>query len=231
MPVVNEHTMVGLPLNGRDWASLADLQPGVAEVRTQSVLSISNQRANRGVGNQITASGARPQMNNYRLDGISINDYSNGGPSGVVGTNLGVDAIDQFSVITGLATSDYGKTAGGIVNAVTRTGTNQFHGDAYEFFRNSWLDARNAFDSPTGVAPLRRNQYGASAGGPIVRNRTFFFGDYEGMRWFNSVNTNSTVPSPDARAGLICAGTGCSSHYADYGSDRTGSLHCFLSSA
>jgi hypothetical protein len=212
MPVVNEKTVVNLPLNGRDWAALADLQPGVDAVRTQSVLSISNQRANRGVGNQITASGARPQMNNYRLDGISINDYSNGGPSGVVGTNLGVDAIQEFSVITGLATSDYGKTAGGIVNAVTRTGANQFHGDVYEFLRNSWFDARNPFDSPTRVAPLRRNQYGASAGGPIVRDHTFFFADYEGMRWFNSVNTSNIVPSPDARAGLICAGTGCTSH-------------------
>ena len=212
MPVVNEKTVVGLPLNGRDWASLATLQPGVAAVRTQSVLSISNQRANRGVGNQITASGARPQMNNYRLDGVSINDYSNGGPSGVVGTNLGVDAIQEFSVITGLATADYGKTAGGIVNAVTRTGTNQFHGDLYEFLRNSWFDARNSFDSPTGIAPLRRNQFGASAGGPVVHDHTFVFGDYEGMRWFNSVNTSSILPSPDARAGLICAGTGCTSH-------------------
>jgi hypothetical protein len=151
-------------------------------------------------------------MNNYRMDGISINDYSNGGPSGVVGTNLGVDAIQEFSVITGLATADYGKTAGGIINAVTRTGTNRFHGDVYEFFRNSALDARNPFDSVTRVAPLRRNQYGGSAGGPIARDRTFIFGDYEGMRWFNSVNTNSTVPSPDARAGNLCSGTGCTSH-------------------
>ena len=215
MPVVNDKTMVGLPLNGRDWASLASLQPGVAVVRTQSVLSISNQRANRGVGNQITASGARPQMNNYRLDGISINDYSNGGPSGVVGTNLGVDAVQEFSVVTGLATADYGKTAGGIVNAVTRTGTNAFHGDLYEFFRNSALDARNPFDSPKRVAPLRRNQFGASAGGPIVRDRSFIFGDYEGMRWFNSVNTSSVVPSPDARAGNMCVASGgnpCASH-------------------
>jgi hypothetical protein len=211
-PVVTEQTIVQLPLNGRDWASLAVLQPGVATVRTQSVLSISNQRANRGVGNQITASGARPQMNNYRLDGISINDYSNGGPSGVVGTNLGVDAVQEFSVVTGNATADYGKTAGGIVNAVTRSGTNTFHGDLYEFFRNSALDARNPFDAPGQIAPLRRNQYGASVGGPIQHDRTFFFGDWEGMHWFNSVNTGSVVPSPDARAGNLCSGTGCSSH-------------------
>ncbi len=143
MPVVNEKTIVELPLNGRDWAALANLQPGVSAVRTQSVVAVSNQRANRGVGNQLTVSGARPQMNNYRVDGISINDYSNGGPGGVIGSNLGVDAIQEFSVITGNATADYGKTAGGIVNAVTRTGGNKLHGNVYEFFRNSALDARN----------------------------------------------------------------------------------------
>jgi hypothetical protein len=215
MPVVNEQEVVQLPLNGRDWASLADLQPGVVPVRSQSPLSISNQRANRGVGNQLSVDGARPQMNNYRVDGISINDYSNGGPGGVVGTSLGVDAIQEFSVITGNATADYGKMAGGIVNAVTRTGGNQIHGDVYEFFRNSALDARNEFDSPGTIAPLRRNQFGASIGGPIVKNRTFIFGNYEGLRWFNSTNAASVVPSPDARNGFLCVASGstpCASH-------------------
>jgi hypothetical protein len=215
MPVVDSKTIVELPLNGRDWAALANLQPGVSAVRTQSVVSVSNQRANRGVGNQLTVSGARPQMNNYRIDGISINDYSNGGPGGVIGSNLGVDAIQEFSVVTGNATADYGKTAGGIVNAVTRTGSNKFHGDVYEFFRNSALDARNEFDSPGIVAPLRRNQFGASLGGPVIKDRTFLFGDYEGLRWFNSTNASSTVPSPDARAGNMCVAAGgnsCASH-------------------
>ena len=215
MPVVSEKTIVELPLNGRDWAALANLEPGVSAVRTQSVVAVSNQRANRGVGNQLTVSGARPQMNNYRVDGISINDYSNGGPGGVIGSNLGVDAIQEFSVITGEATADYGKTAGGIVNAVTRTGGRKLHGDVYEFFRNSALDARNEFDSPGTIAPLRRNQFGASLGGPLVRDRTFLFGDYEGLRWFNSTNASNTVPSPDARAGILCVAAGtnpCASH-------------------
>jgi hypothetical protein len=216
MPIVNEKTIVELPLNGRDWASLANLQPGVNAVRTQSVVSISNQRANRGVGNQLSVSGARPQMNNYRVDGISINDYSNGGPGGVVGANLGVDAIQEFSVITGNATADYGKAAGGIVNAVTRTGGNAYHGNVYEFFRNSALDTRNSFDQVGKIASLRRNQFGASIGGPIVRDRTFIFGNYEGLRWFNSTNASSTVPSPDARAGNLCTASGsnpCASHH------------------
>ena len=87
-------------MNGRDWGQLAVLQPGVAPARTQPAVSVSHQRANRGVGNQLTVGGARPQSNNYRVDGISINDYSNGGPGGVTGTNLGVDAIQEFSVVT-----------------------------------------------------------------------------------------------------------------------------------
>jgi len=207
MPVVDDHTIVQLPLNGRDWAALSNLQPGVSAVRTQSVVSISNQRANRGVGNQLTVSGARPQMNNYRVDGISISDYSNGGPGGVIGSNLGVDAIQEFSVVTGNATADYGKTAGGVVNAVTRTGGNKLHGDVYEFLRNSALDARNELDQPGIVAPFRRNLFGASAGGPIIHDRTFVFGDYEGLRQFQSTNASSTVPSANARNGQLVNGS------------------------
>lgn len=206
-PVVNEHTIVELPLNGRDWASLADLQPGVVPARTQPPVAVTNQRANRGVGNQLIISGARPQMNNYRVDGISINDYSNGGPGGVNGGNLGVDAIQEFSVITGNATADYGKTAGGVINAVTRTAGNQIHGDVYEFLRNSALDARNEFDTPGQIAPFRRNQYGASLGGPIIKDRTFIFGDYEGLGQYQSQNIGSTVPSAAARSGQLVSGT------------------------
>ncbi len=204
-PVVDERTIQDLPLNGRDWTQLANLQPGVAAARTQPSVAVSNQRANRGLGNQLTVGGARPQQNNYRLDGISINDYSNGGPGGVIGSNLGVDAIQEFSVVTSNATADYGKTAGGIVNAVTRAGTNKLHGSVYEFLRNSALDARNEFDAPGHIAPFRRNQFGASLGGPVIRDRTFLFGDYEGLRQYQGANVSSNVPSQDARNGLLCA--------------------------
>ena len=204
MPVVNQRTIVELPLNGRDWTQLASLQPGVAAVRTQPAVAVTNQRANRGVGNQLTVGGARPQQNNYRVDGISINDYSNGGPGGVIGSNLGVDSIQEFSVVTSNASADYGKTAGGIINAVTRSGANQLHGSAYEFFRNSALDARNEFDAPGKIAEFRRNQFGVSAGGPIVKDRTFIFGDYEGLRQYQGANTSSLVPNADARSGLLC---------------------------
>ncbi|NYF53514.1 TonB-dependent receptor [Tunturiibacter gelidoferens] len=215
MPIVDERTIVALPLNGRDWTQLANLQPGVAAVRTQPAIAVTNQRANRGIGNQLTVGGARPQQNNYRVDGISINDYSNGGPGGVIGSNLGVDAIQEFSVVTSNASADYGKAAGGIINAVTRAGTNRLHGSAYEFFRNSALDARNEFDTPGQIAEFRRNQFGASAGGPVIKERTFLFGDYEGLRQYQGANTSSIVPSAAARTGSLCVASGsnpCASH-------------------
>ncbi|MGD0444870.1 MAG: TonB-dependent receptor [Edaphobacter sp.] len=215
MPVVGERTIVTLPLNGRDWTQLANLQPGVAAVRTQPAVAVTNQRANRGLGNQLTVGGARPQQNNYRVDGISINDYSNGGPGGVIGSNLGVDAIQEFSVVTSNASADYGKSAGGVINAVTRAGSNQLHGTVYEFLRNSALDARNEFDAPGQIAEYRRNQFGAAAGGPIIKSRTFIFGDYEGLRQYQGANTSSIVPSAVARTGSLCVAAGsnpCASH-------------------
>ncbi|MGH9438909.1 MAG: carboxypeptidase regulatory-like domain-containing protein, partial [Terriglobia bacterium] len=123
--VVGGAAIVQLPLNGRSWTDLASLQPGVAPVETQNPIS-SSSRGNRGFGAQIAISGSRPQQNNYRLDGISINDYANGGPGSVLGGNLGVDAVQEFSVITIDPSAEYGKTAGGVVNAITRSGTNSF---------------------------------------------------------------------------------------------------------
>jgi hypothetical protein len=145
------------PLNGRDWAQLATLEPGVNAVRNQSpVGGVSTGdvvRALRGFGDQLSISGARPQQNNYRLDGISINDYTNGAPGGVLGSLSGVDDIQEFSVITTNYSAEYGRTSGGVINAISRSGTNQFHGSAYEFIRNSALDARNYFDIGPEVSP------------------------------------------------------------------------------
>src|SRR5579872_817820 len=117
---VNATTVRELPLNGRSWTDLAALQPGVATIETQPSFSTSD-RGNRGFGQQLTISGARPQQNNYRLDGISLNDYANGAPGSVLGGNLGVDAIQEFSVLTSNYSAEYGKTSGGVVNAVTRS--------------------------------------------------------------------------------------------------------------
>lgn len=200
---VSASTVRNTPLNGRDWTQLVTLQPGVASIQTGS--SRGGGTPVRGFGSPISISGARPDQNDYLVDGISINDYFNGAPGSVLGSNLGVDAIQQFSVLQGDYPAQYGRTSGGVINAVTRSGTNAFHGDAYEFLRNSSLDARNFFD--TNTPPFRRNQFGGSVGGPIQRGRTFFFADYEGLRQSLGVTQVDTVPSVAARNGRLSTGT------------------------
>ena len=207
--VVNSTTVRQLPLNGRSWTDLAKLQPGVNAIVTQFNFSGGANRGNRGFGSQISISGQRPIENNYRLDGVSLNDYSNGAPGSVLGGNLGVDAIQEFSVLTTNYSAEYGKTAGGVVNAITKSGTNQFHGDAYEFLRNDALDAANFFDNfaNSPKPSFRRNQFGVSAGGPIQKDKTFVFGDYEGIRQAKGISTIDTVFSPAARQGNLTTGT------------------------
>ena len=199
--VVNATTVRELPLNGRSWTDLAALQPGVSTIQTQPSFSTGADRGNRGFGQQLTISGARPQQNNYRLDGISLNDYANGAPGSVLGGNLGVDAIQEFSVLTSNYSAEYGKTSGGVVNAITRSGTNSLHGSVYEFLRNSALDARNYFEAPPPApkASFKRNQFGGAIGGPVIKNRTFFFADYEGIRQSKGIANVLTVPSISSR--------------------------------
>jgi len=204
--VVNATTVRELPLNGRSWTDLAALQPGVDTIQTQPTFAVGADRGNRGFGQQLTISGARPQQNNYRLDGVSLNDYANGAPGSVLGGNLGVDAIQEFSVLTSNYSAEYGKTSGGVVNAITRSGTNTFHGSAYEFLRNSTLDARNFFEDPAAPkASFKRNQFGGAIGGPLIKNRTFFFADFEAIRQSKGIAVVDTVPSEAARAGLLCS--------------------------
>jgi hypothetical protein len=203
--VVESTTVTELPLNGRDWASLATLSPGVQAIETQMPFENGAIRGNRGFGFQLTISGGRPTQNNYRLDGLSINDYANTAGS-VIGVSLGVDAIQEFSVLTGNYSAEYGRTSGGVVNAISKSGTNAFHGDVYEFLRNSALDANDFFSNATGLPKptYRRNQFGAAAGGPIRKDRTFIFGDYEGIRQAEGApSSNSTVLSENARLGIL----------------------------
>src|SRR2546425_9092500 len=183
-----------LPLNGRSASDVAALEPGVATTRTQA-----SGQAQRGFGTEMTISGGRPRQNDSRLDGISVNDYSNGPPGSALRVNLGVDAVEQFSVLTSNYPAQHGRSSGGIIGASTRSGTSEFHGSVYEFVRNSVLDARNFFD--TQKPPFRRNQFGGSLGGPILKDRTFIFGDYEGLRSSLGVMQVDTRPSPTARAG------------------------------
>lgn len=192
---VDSRTVRELPLNGRDWTTLATLEPGVTSVPNQATTSFNANKGNRGFGNQLADSGHRPNENSYRLNGLTINDYSNAAPGGATGLNLGVDSVQEFSVITTGYTAEYGRTSGAVINAITKSGTNQFHGTGFFFDRDSIFDARNYFDGPK-IAPFHRTQFGASAGAPIVKDKTFIFGNYEGFR--QSLSSSGTIHVPDA---------------------------------
>jgi hypothetical protein len=171
--VIGTDRITQLPLNGRDWSQLATLEPGVSAVRGEQA---TDNRIQQGSGQQMSISGGRPWQNNYLLDGISINDYANGAPGSALGANLGVDAIKEFSVVSSNYPAQFGRSSGGIVNAVTDSGTNTIHGSGYEFLRNSALDGSNYFDVTK--PEFKRNQFGGSLGGPIRKDRAFYFGDY-----------------------------------------------------
>lgn len=191
---VSSTTMRELPLNGRDFAGLAALQPGVVTIGTQGGM-----RA--GLGNKLSVSGSRPSHNNFLFDGVSINDSGNNTPGSILGVTLGVDAIDQFTLLSNTFSAEYGRASGGVINALTRSGTNQIKGSAFYFGRNSALDAKNFFDVPGREPKFRRHQFGASAGGPIKQDRTFWFANYEAVRQFLGKTNLSNVPSPALRQG------------------------------
>src|SRR5205807_6298416 len=201
--VVSSQSVRELPLNGRSASDLAALEPGVETTRTQS-----SGQGKYGFGTQMTISGGRPRQNDARLDGISVNDYANGSPGSALGVNLGVDAVQQFTVLTSNYPAQVGRSSGGVVGASTRSGTNSFHGDVFEFIRNSALYARNFFD--TAKPPFHPNKFGVSGGGPIWKQKTFFFAAYEGLRQSQGITQVDTVPSQAARNGQLCAPPDCS---------------------
>ncbi|HYL34273.1 MAG TPA: TonB-dependent receptor [Bryobacteraceae bacterium] len=206
--LVGENAVRELPLNGRDWLQLATLQAGVTgAIGQQSSASFSNSRAARGNGESLSISGSRPTGNVFLVDGLVVNDYANASPGSGLNVNLGVEAIREFRVLTSEYSAEFGRSTGGVVTAVFKSGTNQFHGGVFEFLRNDILDARNTFD--TFKPPFRRNQFGGSAGGPIVKNRTFVFGDYEELREVKGLAHQSFTLSPNARNGIICANSAC----------------------
>jgi hypothetical protein len=147
------------------------------------------------------------------LDGTNINDHANGTPGGAAGTNLGVDGVLEFKINTSVSPAEYGRSSGGVISAITRSGTNSLHGCAFEFLRNNDLDAPAYFDEKShggtgSPAPYRQNQFGGSLGGPIKKDKTFFFGTYEGLRRANGTNINPLVPTAETKAGR---GPQCSS--------------------
>jgi hypothetical protein len=152
--------------------------------------------------------GNRPSQVSFLLDGSDINDANNNTPGSAAGVMLGIDTLEEFRVNTNSYSAAYGRSAGGIISAVTKSGTNQLHGSLFEFVRNSAFDAKNFFDSSTApIPPFRRNQFGVEVDGPIIRNKTFFLGSYEGLRQRLGVTSRSVVPDAHARLGIFPNGS------------------------
>ena len=184
--VISGDRAVTLPLNGRNYAQLALLGEGV-------VPSEPGSRVETSYG--FSSNGARALQNNYLLDGVDNNSNLGDvltGQAYVIQPS--VDAIEEFKVQTNAYSAEFGRGNGAILNAIIKSGTNSFHGDVYEFFRNDALDGRNAFDSSR--QPYHQNQFGATLGGPIIKDRTFFFVDYEGFRVIQALPQLSLVPTP-----------------------------------
>lgn len=194
--VVGEQQIKDLPLNGRSFDNLITLNPGA--INYSALKSAGTTTSN---GNTFTVDGRRTYENLFLMNGIEYTGTSQLGitPGGVSGELLGIDAIREFNVLTDTYGAEYGKRAGAQVIAVTQSGTNQLHGTLFGFLRNSDLDARNFFDQAS-VPPFRRNQFGASLGGPIKKNKWFLFGNYEGFRQALAISSVSVVPDEHERS-------------------------------
>jgi len=198
--VVNHRDVVELPLNGRDFTQLARIQPGVA-----SSGGGGGQQGGEGGASNFSSNGQRSSSNNFLIDGVDNNNYV----AGAVAIQPSIDSIEEFNVQTNTFSAEYGRNSGAIVNLITRSGTNDLHGSLYEFFRNDALDARNFF-APVGFATpeLRLNQFGGTLGGPIKKDRTFFFINYEGFRRVAGITLITNVPTLAERQGIFPTGSG-----------------------
>ena len=189
--VVSGREILDLPLNGRNFTKLGLLQPGVVPLTSGVATSGGSLRAGQAYG----VNGQRPESNNYLLDGARIVNRMDGGYA----LRVPVDAIAEFRILTHTASAEYGGTVGGTTTVVTRSGSNAFHGSVYEFLRNDRLDARNFFSEE--VEPLKQNQFGATLGGPVRKNRAFFFAYYEGFRNREGITRSASVPTAGQREG------------------------------
>ena len=198
--LVNERQMRDLPLNGRDFFQLTLLQPGVVPT-----LNAGPSPWAQGGITKAAVNGLRPTNNNVTIDGTDVNDPTyNIPPGGASGDFLGVEGIREFRVLTNTMSAEYGRNAGAAISAITLSGTNDIHGSAYEFLRNSVFDAKNSFDlADRSIPHFSRNQFGGTIGGPIKKDRTFFFGNYEGFREALAKTEVATVPDANAHNGLL----------------------------
>ncbi|MBI3209165.1 MAG: TonB-dependent receptor [Candidatus Solibacter usitatus] len=194
--VVGQKQIIELPLNGRNYADLALLTTGVR----RSDYAFANP-PREGAFN---VNGQRSVFNNFLMDGIDNNAYgtSNQGFSNQV-VQATPDALAEFKVVTILPSAEYGRSSGAVINAAYRSGTNALHGSAWEFVRNTSLNATGFFKPSAGKPSLQRNQFGATVGGPLAKNRAFFFANYEGFRELQKATSFSSIPSLDDRRGLL----------------------------
>jgi hypothetical protein len=202
--LVGERQVKDLPLNGRSYDQLITLNPGIVNYSAERSGTVGT--SNSVVGNMFAVSGRRPQENLFLLNGVEYTGASeiDNTPGGASGQLLGVDAVREFAVVTDTYGAEYGKRPGAQVNIVTESGANELHGTVYEFLRNSDLDARNFFDQ--GAIPhFERNVFGAALGGPIRKDKTFFFANYEGFRQHLGVSDVTFVPDAEARLGYVPA--------------------------
>ncbi len=200
--LIDERQVKELPLNGRSYDQLLTLNPATVNYTNQRSGSVGT--SNSSVGNMFAVSGRRPQDNLFLLNGIEYTGASliNVTPGGTSGQLLGVDAVREFNVVSDTYGATYGKRDGAQVSIITSSGTNQLHGTAFEFLRNSALDARNYFDQG-GIPEFQRNQFGGSLGGPIRTNKLLVFGNYEGFRQNLNLSAVTLVPDNDARQGYL----------------------------
>jgi hypothetical protein len=201
--VIESRQITDMPLEGRDYVSLVSLTAGIAKVTEGSNINGATSPTNGNAGGNFVANGTRGNLNNFMLDGIDNNSNDNAGT--VLYTN--VDAIEEFKVQTSTYSAEFGRSGGAVVNAAIKSGSNQFHGNVFEFLRNQALDARGFFEDPTvAKAPFKQNQFGFTLGGPIKKDKTFLFGDYEGARVRSATTNTTTVPiSANERGGDFSA--------------------------
>ena len=205
--LINERQIRELPLNGRSYDQLLTLNPATVNYTAERSGSVGT--SNSSVGSMFVVSGRRPQDNLFLLNGIEYTGASliNVTPGGTSGQLLGVDAVREFNVLSDTYGANYGKRQGAQISIVTASGTNQVHGSAYEFLRNSFFDARNYFDQAH-IPNFQRNNYGLSLGGPIRRNKEFLFGNYEGYRQNLGLSDVTLVPDARVRQGFLPNGKG-----------------------
>jgi hypothetical protein len=200
--MIAERSLTALPLDGRDLFKAAILVPGVVPTPSSAPSLLSN-----GKAGQVSINGMRPNWTNALIDGMDANDPVFGySPAGASGLFLGLDDFVEVRVLTQTFGSEYGTNGGGVIEAITKSGSNHFHGSLFELHRDAALDARNYFDlSSRPIPPFVRNQFGGSIGGPVARDRTFFFVSYEGFREVQASTAIATVPDALAHRGLLPA--------------------------